>query len=134
MKNKLEKTIMMTMNNVIAFIKKAMDNNLDISTIHSSCEEYGIEILINNNDTNRKYCNIRYFENSIIIHLGCNSNNIYIKDISKQDLLLFKLLFLDVEEYSNKKSLEYFNNFFKKEDDKQIGVDDLDDDDLDDDK
>ena len=115
---------MVTMNNILAFVKKAMNDNLDISTFKDETTSYfTIEIKGEN-----KYCEVRlYDKNTIIIYLS-GLNNICIKNIPEQDLLLFKLLFLEAEEYSNNKSLEYFNNFFKKEENKEIKVDDLDDD------
>ena len=55
-------------------------------------------------------------------------------EVSEMDIARFKVEILKAQEYSKNKVIEYFNSFFKEEDDKQIGVDDLDDDDLDDDK
>lgn len=118
---------MVTMNNILAFVKKAMNDDLDISTFKdetTSYFTYNIEIKGKN-----RYCEIRLCDKNIIIIYLPGLNNIRIKNVPEQDLLLFKLLFLETEEYSNNKSLEYFNNFFKKEENKEVKVDDLDDDD-----
>lgn len=117
---------MVTMNNILAFVKKAMNDDLNISTFKDETISYSTYIIEIKGEN--RYCEIRLCDKNIIIISMPGLNNIYIKNIPEQDLLLFKLLFLEVKEYSNNKSLEYFNSFFKNEENKEVKVDDLDDD------
>ena len=126
---------MVTMNDIIAFIEKAMKENLNIRTTHrewGSFEEYVISIYNSNEDL------------FVIQYLSSNkesvdgkSNSIQISkglldwvniEISEMDIALFKVEVLKAEKYSKNKVIEAFNNFFEKDDSKPTTIDDLDND------
>ena len=123
---------MVTMNDIIAFIERAMKKNLDIRTTHrewgSNLEEYVISIYNSNKDlfviqhlSTEKTPNKK--DNTVQISKGLLD---WIDiEISEMDIALFKVEVLKAEKYSKNKVIEAFNNFFEKEDSK-LTIDDLD--------
>jgi hypothetical protein len=120
------------MNDIIAFIERAMKENLDIRTIHrewgSNLEEYVINIYNSNEDlfviqylSTEKTLNKK--DNTVQISKGL-LNWIDI-EVSEMDVALFKVEVLKAEKYSKNKVIEAFNNFFEKEDSK-LTINDLD--------
>ena len=123
---------MVTMNDIIAFIEKAMKENLDIRTTHrewgSNFEEYVISIYNSNEDL----FVIQYLSTENILNKKDNTVQIskglldWIDiEVSEMDIALFKVEVLKAEKYSKNKVIEAFNNFFEKEDSK-LTINDLD--------
>jgi len=116
---------MVTMNDIIAFIERAMKENFNIQTFIKDYSklEYSIEIF--NND---EYLVFRAYSDSNSNHIQIikeysNDVNIEISDI---DIALFKVEVLKAQEYSKNKVIEYFNNFFEKDSSKLTTINDLD--------
>ena len=124
---------MVTMNDIIAFIERAMKENLNIRTTHrkwGSFEEYVINIYNSNEDL----FVIQYLNEEI---LNKKNNVIQISkglldwvdiEVSEMDIALFEVEILKAEKYSKNKVIEAFNNFFEKDDSKPTKIDDLDND------
>ena len=123
---------MVTMNDIIAFIERAMKENLNIRTTHrewgSNLEEYVISIYNSNEDlfiiqhlSTEKSLNKE--DNTVQISKGL-SDWVDI-EVSEIDIALFKVEVLKAEKYSKNKVIEAFNNFFEKEDSK-LTINDLD--------
>ena len=126
---------MVTMNDIIAFIERAMKENLNIRTTHrewgSNLEEYVINIYNSNEDL----FIIQYL--STEKSLNKKDNTVQISkglldwvdiEVSEIDIALFKVEILKAEKYSKNKVIEAFNNFFEKDDSKPTTIDDLDND------
>ena len=126
---------MVTMNDIIAFIERAMKENLNIRTTHrewgSNLEEYVINIYNSNEDL----FIIQYL--STEKSLNKKDNTVQISkglldwvdiEVSEMDIALFKVEILKAEKYSKNKVIEAFNNFFEKDDSKPTTIDDLDND------
>lgn len=112
---------MITFNEVIAFIKKAIDKKYDItsynggsSDIYFSIENFNIEFLCG--------------RNLIILY---NSNSFPRKTINynftERDILNIKSLMLSVKEMNEEKLENKFYNFFNEDDNKPVDINDLDD-------
>ena len=127
---------MVTMNDIIAFIERAMKENLNIRTTHrnwgSNLEEYVVNIYNSNEDlfviqylsSNKE--NVDGKSNSIQISKGLLD---WVDiEVSDMDIALFKVEVLKAEKYSKNKVIEAFNNFFEKDDSKPTTIDDLDND------
>lgn len=120
----MEKKI--SMNDIIAFVEKAMECNLNVKV----WGEYGeIDIAQQNHD---KYIEIRPVwiekDNFEAICISKPELNYYIlNNLTELEVASFKFLCAKVREYSMNKTLEYFNNFFKEEDSKLKDINDLDD-------
>lgn len=125
---------MVTMNDIIAFIERAMKENLNIRTMHrewgSNLEEYVISIYNSNEDVfviqylNRNKESLDENRNSIQISKGL-LNWVDI-EVSEMDIALFKVEVLKAEKYSKNKVIEAFNNFFEKKVDRPKDINDLD--------
>ena len=126
---------MVTMNDIVAFIERAMKENLNIRTTHrewgSNLEEYVINIYNSNEDL----FIIQYL--STEKSLNKKDNTVQISkglldwvdiEVSEMDIALFKVEILKAEKYSKNKVIEAFNNFFEKDDSKPTTIDDLDND------
>ena len=121
---------MVTMNDIIAFIERAMKENLNIRTTHrnwgSNLEEYVINIYNSNEDLFViQYLNtdLNVKENAVQISKGLLD---WVDiEVSDMDIALFKVEVLKAEKYSKNKVIEAFNNFFEKEDSK-LTINDLD--------
>ena len=126
---------MVTMNDIIAFIERAMKENLDIRTTHrewdSNFEEYVISIYNSNEDL----FVIQYLSTENILNKKDNTVQIskglldWIDiEVSEMDIALFKVEILKAEKYSKNKVIEAFNNFFEKDNSKPTTINDLDND------
>lgn len=120
---------MVTMNDIIAFIERAMKENFNIKTFIRDYDKLFQEdtIEIYNNDGEclifRTYSDINNNNNIKIIKAYSNNVNI---EISDMDIALFKVEVLKAQEYSKNKVIEYFNNFFEKDSSKLTTINDLD--------
>lgn len=114
----MEKKILM--NDIIAFVEKAMKENLDIKVI-----DYGQNAAIRLYGVDKKRFGIDLFNDEYITLKGSHDASIEIK-ISEMDLALFKVEILKMKKYSENKVMKYFNNFFEEEDSKPTTINDLD--------
>ena len=121
------------MNDIIAFIEKAMKENLDIRTTHrewsSNFEEYVISIY----NSNEELFVIQYLstkenlnKKDNIIQISKGLLNWVDIEVSEMDIALFKVEVLKAQEYSKNKVIEAFNNFFEKDSSKLTTINDLD--------
>jgi len=125
---------MVTMNDIIAFIEKAMKENLDIRTTYrkwgSNFEEYVINVYnleeelfviqyLNEGNSNKKN-NVIQISKSLLGWVDI--------EVSEMDIALFKVEILKAEKYSKNKVIEAFNNFFEKDNSKPTTINDLDND------
>lgn len=127
---------MVTMNDVIAFIEKAMKENLDIVTSNVEYSDFGnVERNKFNTDytvcvwySDRKYIKIivNSKNNRFTIQLLKELSDIVSIETTEIDVALFKVEFLKVQEYSKNKVIEYFNNFFDTDEAKPTTINDLD--------
>lgn len=106
---------MVMMNDVIAFVRKAMENKFYVSTyfegLHISSENKVIDISVRRDKT---------------VLIDTNSGRFFIKDLTEKELLQYSLLIEDVKSYVEQRGLEDFANFFKDEDKKVKDINDLD--------
>jgi len=119
---------MVTMNDVIAFIEKAMKENLDIETRIREPKEYN-QYLIYIGFNKEKCVTIEVFSdkyNRRYIELRKTALDPLTIEISEMDVALFKVEFLKIQEYSKNKVIEYFNNFFDTDEAKPTTINDLD--------
>ena len=114
----MEKKI--SMNDIIAFVEKAMKENLDIKVI-----DYEENAVIRFYDVDNKWFGIDLSNNECITLKGSHDVSIEIK-MSEMDIALFKVEILKMKKYSENKVMEYFNNFFEEEDFKPTTINDLD--------
>lgn len=114
----MEKKILM--NDIIAFVERAMKESLDIKVI-----EYGQNVAIRLYGVDNKRFSIDLFNSKYILLKGSHDISTVIK-MSEMDLALFKVEILKIKEYSENKVIEYFNNFFEEEDFKPTTINDLD--------
>jgi len=122
---------MVTMNDIIAFIERAMKENLNIRTTHrnwgSNLEEYVINIYNSNEDLFViQYLNtdLNGKENAVQISKGLLD---WVDiEVSDMDIALFKVEVLKAEKYSKNKVIKAFNNFFEKDNSKPTTIDNLD--------
>lgn len=125
---------MVTMNDIIAFIEKAMKENLDIRTTHREWSSNFEEYVINVYNSDEELFVIQYLNEG-----SSNKKNSVIKisksllgwvdiEVSEMDIALFKVEILKAEKYSKDKVIEAFNNFFEKDNSKPTTINDLDND------
>lgn len=112
---------MITFNEVIAFIKKAIDKKYDINSYSYS-----------DNDSSFCFSNdfyITFFFSRKQIVLICNSywTKYIVYDFTERDILNIKSLMLSVKEMNEKKLENKFYNFFNEDDNKPVDINDLDD-------
>ena len=115
-----------SMNDIIAFIDKAMDKN---HIVHANVSKNHYVIISIYNDFN-DHCSLIQFR-----YLKCEDEESFVIDrrhssdieieFTESDILKFELEALKVKEYSKNKLIDYFNDFFKK-DSKVIDINDLD--------
>ncbi|MEE3343914.1 MAG: hypothetical protein VZS44_07490 [Bacilli bacterium] len=108
------------MNDIIAFVEKAMKENLDIKVI-----DYVENAIIRLYGIDNKCFGIDLINDGYIILKGSHDVSIEIK-MSEMDIALFKVEVLKMKKYSENKVIEYFNNFFEEEDFKPTTINDLD--------
>ena len=125
---------MVTMNDIIAFIEKAMKENLDIRTTHREWSSNFEEYVINVYNSDEELFVIQYLNEG-----SSNKKNNVIQiskglldwvdiEVSEMDIALFKVEILKAEKYSKNKVIEAFNNFFEKDNSKPTTINDLDND------
>ena len=126
---------MVTMNDIIAFIERAMKENLDIRTTHREWDSNLEEYVINIYNSNEDLFVIQYLNTEK--SLNKKDNTVQISkglldwvdiEVSEMDIALFKVEVLKAEKYSKNKVIEAFNNFFEKDNSKPKTIDDLDND------
>lgn len=120
---------MVTMNDIIAFIEKAMKENLNIETRIRESESYNqyiVYIYLNK----ERYITIEVFSdnkyNKRYVELRVTALDPLTIEISEMEVALFKVEALKVQEYSKNKVIEYFNNFFDTDEAKPTTINDLD--------
>jgi hypothetical protein len=122
------------MNDIIAFIERAIKENLNIRTTHREWSSNFEEYVINIYNSDEELFVIQY------LHEGSsNKKNNVIQiskglldwvdiEVSEMDIALFKVEILKAEKYSKNKVIEAFNNFFEEDNSKPTTIDDLDND------
>lgn len=100
-------------NNIIAFIEKAMKKNLDITC---NCDRRGqFTLTVYKDDDNSLSIDrfIDYNTNKYNIDITKSRlNSVNIEETSELDVANLNIVVLKAKEYSNNKIIEYFNNFF----------------------
>lgn len=126
---------MVTMNDIIAFIERAMKENLNIRTTHREWGPNFEEYVINIYNLNEDLFVIQYLNDKESSNKKGNSIQIskglldWVDiEVSEMDIALFKVEVLKAEKYSKNKVIEAFNNFFEKDDSKPTTINDLDND------
>lgn len=108
------------MNDIVAFVEKAMENNLKMCAVNNDM----IKIYKNPNESIKFW----YFKNQISIKVEiCYLNMYEINNLNDLDISTFEYLCARVKDYSQNKTLEYFNTFFKDEEFQFKDINDLDD-------
>lgn len=111
-----------TTNDVIAFIKKAMQNNLKIR----NCLFFnGALDIIDNNSENKIYIELE----SDSLRITTKSGEFCINDLTEKDILQFKLICEEVKSYQENCGIKDFNQFFKEDESRLSDINDLDDND-----
>lgn len=107
-----------SMNDIIAFVKKAMNKNFKVEYSFG-----GISIYNNKKEIRivRGYCNA---EQTLIIIT--NNGKTHELEMFEEDVLKWKLLTIECKSYQNNKAIKDFNNFFDDEDSKPTTINDLD--------
>lgn len=105
---------MKTFEEVEAFVRKAMENNLFVrnqgdTAIEVNNNDYRVSVYSYNIDARAYHINISVYKDSSRIKVG----EFYIT-IECKDALKFKLLVLDCKKYADNKATEVINNFFFK--------------------
>lgn len=106
-----------TMNDIIAFVRKAMENKLYVSTYYE-----GLHI-----STEGKDINISVDINKTTLRIDTDSGRFFIKNLTEKELLQYNLLIEDGKSYMEQRGLEDFANFFKEENNNKVkDINDLD--------
>ena len=121
----MEKTI--KFEDIIVFIEKAMEKNLNIeTTIIKSWDNFS-EIHIYIYDTDESCISIRHISRyNDLITITKNRLDCIDIEVSEIDTARFKVEVLKAQEYSKNKVIVYFNNFFAVEESKLTDINDLD--------
>jgi len=113
-------------NDIVAFVKRAMKENLDVTSCITSDM-----ISVRSNDEKTVVIDRigRIFDFSdnddkLYVNIGNNSFDIM---ITEKEMLQYRLLIKDVEEYSTSKAIYEFNNFFDRDCFKYKDINSLDD-------
>lgn len=122
-----------TINSIIEFVHKAMNNNCDISV-----NEFPLLKLNVAGSGNHLEFNIRHDDTDITFIISNEDISIYGYDkgyvrvsnqLSERDKIDLNTLKLDVEEYNEDKAINLFNDFFNTIPPVPASIDNLDDDD-----
>ena len=122
------------MNDIIAFIERAMKENLNIRTTHRKWGSNFEEYVINVYNSDEELFVIQYLNEEIsnkknnVIQISKGLLDWVDIEVSEMDIALFKVEILKAEKYSKNKVIEAFNNFFEKDSSKPTTIDDLDND------
>lgn len=109
------------MNDVIAFVKKAMQNNLKIR----NCLFFnGLEIIDINSD-NKIYIELEFDS----LRITTKSGEFFINDLNEKEILQFKLINEEVKSYQENYGIRDFKQFFKEDESRPSDINDLDDND-----
>ena len=121
----MEKTSKITVEDVIAFIKKAMKENLKIEFLFFGL---GIEITEGNNTI--KINPVLSFtpDKYECIYIQGNNGSVKVPIQNETDILKYKIVYNEIKEYIENKGVEDFYNFFNGDNSKLKNADDLDDD------
>lgn len=117
---------MISFNDIVAFVKKAMKENLDVT----SCMMSDMISVRSNDEKTVVIDSIRGTfgfsdnDNKLYVNIGNNSFNI---TVTEKEMLQYRLLIKDVEEYSTNKAIYEFNNFFDQDCFKYKDINSLDD-------
>lgn len=122
---------MIKFEDIINFVYKAMDKNLIISTLYRDFEyDQDFSINIKKKDDSELIDFTMYETGKLFVSTSyrfLRSDQIEI-DLTEKEILKFKSLVLDAQEYSKNLTLQKFNTFFK-DDSKPTDINDLDNDD-----
>lgn len=122
-----------TINSIVEFVHKAMNNNCDISV-----NEFPLIKLNSTGSGNHLEFNIRYDDIEITFIISndaisiCGYDKGYVRvsnQLSERDKIDLDTLKLDVEEYNEDKAINLFNDFFSTIPPVPASIDNLDDDD-----
>ena len=119
----IPKKTMINVNDVISFIETLITKNIDFSTWNTPeiCKIWA--------ELDCKYVSIVLnVENNYIALEFSYTNPVYIKDISKVDILDLQKVFIKAEEYSNERTEYKFKHYFDKMNEIDKTIDNLDDD------
>ena len=119
------------MNDIVAFVEKAMKENLNIQTTirdWDNLKSYTIHVY----DSNEGVFIIECLDSNIdneksYIHISKGILDWVDIEVSEMDIALFKVEVLKTQEYSRNKVIEAFNTFLKDEESKPKDINDLDD-------
>lgn len=110
---------MITMDDIIAFIERAMKKKFEIESgyncIEVSYENKTIEFIQGHN------C-----DKEVLVLRTDHSGKTHELEITKEDILKWKLLQIECANYQNEIAIEAFNNFFDKEEARFKDINDLD--------
>lgn len=107
---------MVTMNDIIAFVEKAMKQNL---YVHNYFEGTFVE-------KNNNKITISKSINDKDILITTNSGRFHVKNLTEKEILQYNLLRENVKLYMEDRGIEEFENFFKDEENKVKDINDLD--------
>ena len=107
------------MNDIIAFVKKAMNKNLKV--------EYSFGgISIYNNKKEIRIVQVYSCDVKQTLIIVTNNGKTHDLEMSEEDVLKWKLLTIECKNYQNNMAVKDFNDFFDKEDLKPTTINDLD--------
>ena len=102
-------------NDIIAFVKKAIDNNYTVITHKYNNNHYVFKVEHNttkDNEISLLICNDHFW-------IDCVYSDGFARieyNLTDRDNLIVEELYLTVKEYNEKRAINTFNNFFYKED------------------
>ena len=106
---------METMNDVLAFINKAIDNNYKLEAYSGVSSDDCIKIFGENNI--RVQFNLLSEEETLVVSVNDRdlyfNNSICINDLTDEEILSFKLITVKAKKYSDYLTKKYLNNFFR---------------------
>ena len=124
---------MVTMNDIIAFIERAIKENFEIRTTYREWNSNFKEYIINIYNSNEDLFVIQYLnteerpsKKNNVIQISKRLLDWVDIEVSEMDIALFKVEVLKAQEYSKNKVIEAFNNFFEKDSSKLTTINDLD--------
>lgn len=113
---------MVTMNDIIAFIREAMNRNFKID-----CDYYGgINVYDNEKVIYFKRKTTITGDKEEILEIVTTNCGKYTLELSEKDILEWKLLKIRCEEYQHDVAIKDFNNFFEEEENSPKTINDLD--------
>lgn len=110
-----------TMNDAIAFVRKAMQNNLKIR----NCLFYNGLDIMDTNSENKIYIELVFDS----LRITTKSGEFFINDLTEKDILQFKLIYEEAKSYQENNGIRDFKQFFKEDESRPSDINDLDDND-----